>query len=167
MMREPQLDNNVVTQFYFAYGSNMNQARMLGRNMQMLSATAGWLDGYGLRFNKRSELDDNLACANIVWSPSERIEGVLYELRCIEEIAKLDPYEGAPRRYSREMFNVQTADGVQPAWVYVANPAVLDNHILPARWYLEHLLAGREFLSKDYWERINQTDCLAESVEWS
>jgi hypothetical protein len=49
----------------------------------------------------------------------------------------------------------------------VANPAVLDDHILPARWYLEHLLAGREFLSVDYWQRINQSQCLAESVEWS
>lgn len=161
------MENSTATQFYFAYGSNMNQARMQGRDMQVLSATSGWLDNFGLRFNKRSRRDDNLACANMVWARSERIEGVLYELNSIGEIIKLDPHEGAPWRYSREIFNVQTDHGIQPAWIYVANPAVLDDHILPARWYLEHLLAGREFLSVDYWQRINQWQCLAESVEWS
>ena len=154
-------------QFYFAYGSNMNQLRMQGRDMRVVSLVAGWIDGFGLRFNKRSRRDDNLACANIVFARNERIEGVLYELETLAEIAKLDPHEGAPRRYSREVFYVQTSGGPKPAWVYVANPAVLDSQILPARWYVEHLLAGREFLSDDYWQGINSTDCLPDSVEWS
>ena len=88
------MENSTATQFYFAYGSNMNQARMQGRDMQVLSATSGWLDNFGLRFNKRSRRDDNLACANMVWARSERIEGVLYELNSIAEIIKLDPHEG-------------------------------------------------------------------------
>ena len=66
-------------QFYFAYGSNMNQLRMQGRDMRVVSLVAGWIDGFGLRFNKRSRRDDNLACANIVFARNERIEGVLYE----------------------------------------------------------------------------------------
>jgi gamma-glutamylcyclotransferase (GGCT)/AIG2-like uncharacterized protein YtfP len=160
------LDSRTTAQFYFAYGSNMNQERMQGRNMQVSSVTAGWIHGFGLRFNKRSRWHDNLACANIVFAPGERIEGALYELDNVAEIAKLDPHEGAPRRYSRDVFYVQTEAGRRPAWVYVANPAVLDNHIKPARWYVEHLLAGREFLSEDYWQAIKRTDCIANSVEW-
>jgi len=140
---------------------------MVGRDMKIVSMTAGWLDGFGLRFNKRSRRDDNLACANMVWARSERIQGILYELESIEEIIKLDPHEGSPWRYSRELFNVQTSGAVQPAWIYVANPAVLDDTVLPGRWYIEHLLAGRDYLTEDYWQRINNTECLANSVEGS
>ena len=154
-------------QYYFAYGSNMNQARMQGRDMRVKSVYAGWLDGFGLRFNKASRRDSKLACANMVWARSERIQGILYELESIEEIIKLDPHEGSPWRYSRELFNVQTSGAVQPAWIYVANPAVLDDTVLPGRWYIEHLLAGRDYLTEDDWQRINNTECLANSVECS
>ena len=53
------------------------------------------------------------------------------------------------------------------AWIYVANPAVIANQIKPARWYIEHLLAGRGYLSDDYWQRINLVECGAHGVEWS
>jgi hypothetical protein len=161
------LDNKSAPQFYFAYGSNMNPDRMQGRDMAVVSAVSGWLYGFGLRFNKRSRHDDSLACANIVYAPDEQIQGVLYELASGAEIIKLDPYEGAPRRYSREVFSVQTKAGAKAAWVYVANPAVLDSQILPARWYIEHLLAGRQYLSEEYWQAIDSTVCQAGSVEWS
>ena len=75
------------------------------------------------------------------------------------EIARLDPFEGTPFRYSRERFPVQTECGVVPAWTYIANPAVIDHAIRPARWYIEHLLAGRDYLSPAYWEKINNTVC--------
>jgi hypothetical protein len=154
-------------QYYFAYGSNMNQARMQGRDMRVKSVHAGWLDGFGLRFNKASRRDSKLACANMVWARAERIQGLLYELESIAEIEKLDPHEGAPWRYSREVYRVHTAQGVKPAWIYVANPSVIDNNILPARWYVEHLLAGRDFLTPDYWDAINAADCQVDGIEWS
>lgn len=145
----------------------MNPLRMQGRELLVVSATAGWLDGFGLRFNKRSRRDDSLACANMVYAPGEQIQGVLYGLESVAEITKLDPHEGAPWRYSREVFSVQTETGSQPAWIYVANPAVLDDQILPARWYLEHLLAGSEYLTHSYWQAIDKTACQEGSVEWS
>ena len=145
--------------YYFAYGSNMNLQRMADRSLEVVDMCAGWLDGFGLRFNKRSRHDSNLACANIIFSRGERVEGVLYRLIGADEIAKLDPYEGTPYLYSRDLFPVQTDAGVIPAWTYVANPAVIDNDILPARWYVEHLLAGREFLSQPYMNRIDGTRC--------
>jgi hypothetical protein len=49
----------------------------------------------------------------------------------------------------------------------VANPSVIDNNILPARWYVEHLLAGRDFLTPDYWDAINTADCQVDGIEWS
>ncbi len=145
--------------YYFAYGSNMNPERMAKRALQVVDLCPGWLDGFGLRFNKRSRHDALLACANIVYAKGERVEGVLYRLADHLEIAKLDPFEGTPYMYSREMFPVQTEAGVIPAWTYIANPAVIDNNILPARWYVEHLLAGREFLTQEYLQRIDETRC--------
>ncbi len=153
--------------YYFAYGSNMNFERMKARDLQVISACSGMLEGLGLRFNKRSRHDKNLACANLVYAPAERVEGVLYHLVNTSEIRKLDPHEGTPFMYSRELFRVQTVAGVIPAWTYIANPAVIDNNILPARWYVEHLLAGKPYLSAEYWERIDQTPCReAVNVIW-
>ena len=72
--------------YYFAYGSNMNQARMQGRNIRSLAVLAGWIDGFGLRFNKRSAQDANLGCANIVYAPTEKIQGLLYQLQTVTEL---------------------------------------------------------------------------------
>lgn len=149
----------IFVSYYFAYGSNMNSERMAVRDLQVLSACSGWLEGFGLRFNKCSRRDATLACANVVYAPRERVEGVLYHLATSTEIIKLDPHEGAPFMYSRELFQVQTISSLLPAWTYIANPAVIDNTIRPARWYVEHLLAGKAFLTPEYWDRIDQTPC--------
>ena len=84
----------IFVSYYFAYGSNMNSERMAVRDLQVLSACSGWLEGFGLRFNKRSRRDATLACANVVYAPRERVEGVLYHLAVPTEIIKLDPHEG-------------------------------------------------------------------------
>ena len=157
--------------YYFAYGSNMNIKRMASRHLSVVSACSAYLPGFGLRFNKRSRRDANLACANIIYAPDERVEGVLYQLSNQDEIFKLDPHEGSPFYYSREQFLVHTDTGQIAAWVYVANPAVIDNNIKPFRWYVEHLLAGKPFLTPEYWQMIDRTACReeppeSESVVW-
>ncbi|MEH6617668.1 MAG: gamma-glutamylcyclotransferase family protein [Porticoccus sp.] len=153
--------------YYFAYGSNMNSDRMAARDLQVLSTCSGWLEGFGLRFNKRSRREATLACANVVYAPGERVEGVLYHLAAPTEIIKLDHHEGAPFRYSRELFRVQTTTRFIPAWTYIANPGVIGNSIKPARWYVEHLLAGKAYLTSEYWDRIDQTPCReATNVIW-
>ena len=162
----------VITQdsshFYFAYGSNMNQERMQGRDIRSIDVFPGWIDGYGLRFNKRSVKDEHLGCANIIFAPQERVQGLLYQLETASEINKLDFFEGTPFRYSRELFNVQTQRGLQAAWIYIANPGVIDNKLMPATWYIEHLLAGHEFLTKDYCAQIASTPCVSHSTDpWS
>ena len=49
-----------------------------------------------------------------------------------------------------------------PAWVYIANPAVIDDGVLPLKWYLDHLLAGRDFLSPEYVTRLEAVVCHSE-----
>ena len=145
---------------YFAYGSNMNPERMAGRGLKVVNAKAGYLEGFKLCFNKQSRYCAEEARANIGYDPSGRVEGVVYELASASEIYKLDPHEGTPLYYSRERFSVMTETGLVSAWVYVANPAVIAEHVLPPRWYLEHLLAGVDYLSVSYLSALEKTACL-------
>ena len=140
--------------FYFAYGSNMNPARMRSRGLAFSEAMAGRLEGYALCFDKRAHDRPGRSYANIRYQRGGVVEGVLYRLAHEDEIWKMDPFEGTPIFYSRERMPVMTARGVQPAWVYVANPAMREEGLWPSRSYLEHLLAGREFLSPAYWEAL-------------
>ena len=148
-----------MSDYYFAYGSNMNPDRMAARGLSVLRALAGRLDDVSLAFNKRAADAPHRSYANVVYAPGDQVEGVLYQLACPHEISKMDPFEGTPRLYSRELFSIGTAEGVLQAWVYVANRAMITEGILPERWYLDHLLAGRRFLSETYWNRLQQTPC--------
>ncbi len=150
-----------MSHFYFAYGSNMNAQRMQQRQLSVVSARAGSMSGYRLAFNKRAADRAAMAYANIVVDASERVEGVLYQLASTDEIFKMDPFEGTPRYYSRELFAVETEAGCEQAWVYVANRAMLADDVLPARWYLQHLLAGQAYLTPDYYARLCRVECLA------
>ncbi len=153
--------------YYFAYGSNMNPRRVAERGLAVVEALPGRLDNMALRFNKRSRRDPRWACANIAWCPGEVVEGVLYHLADERQILLMDPFEGAPYYYSRECFPVVVADGsTRPAWTYVANRAHIDHRVKPLRWYLEHLLAGRDFLSPGYLARLAATPCLDEEGGW-
>ncbi|MFT7300398.1 MAG: hypothetical protein ACI89Z_000855 [Porticoccus sp.] len=145
--------------YYFSYGSNMNYERMMSRGLNVLSASSWQLDGFGLRFKKRSRRDAKFAYANMIYAPEERVEGVLYHLTTPSEIIKLDLHESTPYRYSLKLFSIQTLSSHIPAWTYIANPAVIDDGARPERWYVEHLLTGKEYLSAEYWHRIDQTPC--------
>ena len=135
---------------YFAYGSNMDVARVQARGMGFTGRCAGWLPGYRLVFNKRARGQRGVAHANIERSGSGLVEGVLYTLSGPEAITQMDPYEGYPQRYDRAIVSVETAAGPCRAWVYEANSHCIDAHCKPAQGYLNHLLAGAEFLSAPY-----------------
>jgi hypothetical protein len=138
---------------------------MDGRGLDIVNISPAWIEGFALKFNKRSQQDPNLGCANIGYDPSAKVEGVLYELKSVSEIAKLDPYEGTPRRYSREVFVVRTPQGIQSAWTYIANPSVIDNQLRPAAWYLDHLLQGRTYITDNYWKSLKATPCVSHATD--
>lgn len=145
---------------YFAYGSNMNVARMRERGMRFDAAVGARLGGFQLQFHKRSRQHPGAGHANIAYAPGATVEGVLYTLSGIEEISRMDPFESTPVNYSREVVLVNTAEGALPTWIYVANPAVLDPGLKPPRSYLDHLLAGEPFLSASYFQMLQGWECL-------
>ncbi|HKI74228.1 MAG TPA: gamma-glutamylcyclotransferase family protein [Pseudomonadales bacterium] len=149
--------------FYFAYGSNMNPRRVDKRNMKFKGYGGGILEGYRLAFNKRSIKFPGAASANVVPAPECQVEGVVYRLPVPQEIEVLDPYEGYPVRYRRERLPITSDFGLVDAWVYIANDEFVTHGLKPARWYLEHLLKGRPYMSKTYYAELQRTETLPDS----
>lgn len=146
--------------YYFAYGSNMNPARVAERGLKVESATGAVLSGVSLAFNKQSREHAGNGHANMVYAPAGLVEGVLYRLADHNQIELMDRFERAPINYSRERVVVQTPMGQQSAWTYFANRAVIAANLRPTRGYLEHLLAGRSHLSTSYYEWLSEVVCV-------
>ena len=158
---------------YFAYGSNMNPDRVRERGIRFEHAAGARLEGFTLVFDKTSRVHAGLGHANVRRAPGQVVEGVLYWLESPEEIGKMDRFEFAPVNYSREVIHVRVladhlpgdrlaapeADLLITTWTYFANPAVRQSGLLPPRTYLNHLLAGRPFLSADYYQRLEAQPC--------
>lgn len=145
---------------YFAYGSNMNPARVRERGLLVERVEAAWLPGFRLAFDKHSAAHHGAGHASIAFDRNAVVEGVLYHLAGFGEIAKMDRFESAPVNYSREALQVHTAGGRIATWTYIANPAVLRAGLKPPRSYLNHLLAGEPYLSVDYFRMLAAWECL-------
>ncbi|MEQ8861342.1 MAG: gamma-glutamylcyclotransferase family protein [Pseudomonadales bacterium] len=145
---------------YFAYGSNMNPARVRERGLTVAGIEAARLPGFRLTFDKHSAAHLGAGHASIAFDRGAVVEGVLYRLAGADEIVKMDRFEAAPVNYSREAMLVHTGAGIVATWTYVANPAVLRPGLKPPRSYLDHLLAGEPFLSRDYFRMLAAWECL-------
>lgn len=151
--------------WYFAYGSNMNPARLGDQRLEeravrMGPRIGGRLDGWRLVFNKIARTPIGAAAGNIVAAPGETVHGTLNEMP-EAGLEVLDIWEGvAGGHYERRTLPVVRADTGETvdAVVYVA--LKVGEGLRPTRAYLGHLLAGRDLLPADYWERLNATPTL-------
>jgi hypothetical protein len=148
-----------VLDHYFAYGSNMNPARVATRGLRVTRILPAWIDGLRLVFDKSARDHDGVGHANIAWARGSRVEGVLYELDGPEEIRRMDAFERTPINYSRDRVIVDTPEGPRVCWTYFANPAVRRPGLRPDRGYLAHLLAGRPYLTRAYCEFLERVPC--------
>ena len=151
--------------WYFAYGSNMNPARLSDqrlkeRAVRMGPRIGGRLDGWRLAFNKVARSPAGAAAGNIVEAPGEAVHGTLNEMP-EAGLEVLDIWEGvASGHYERRAMQVVRTDTHETvdAVVYVA--LKIGEGLKPTREYLGHLLAGKDLLPVDYWERLNATPTL-------
>ncbi|MFT6592552.1 MAG: hypothetical protein ACJAU3_000610, partial [Zhongshania sp.] len=88
-----------MTSCYFAYGSNMNPARMRARGLNFVRAESAVLPGFRLVFNKQSHCKPSVAYANVRPASKCRVEGVLYTLANAADLDLMDHFEGTPVRY--------------------------------------------------------------------
>lgn len=151
--------------WYFAYGSNMNPARLVEERLKpkgivMGERVGGRLDGWRLTFNKRRLKFPGSGAGNIVAVTNGVVHGTLNALPgagfrildCCEGVASGD--------YERRTVAVVRADtGITvEAITYVA--LLTGQGLRPTRAYLGHLLAGRDLLPGDYWEWLRATPTL-------
>lgn len=150
---------NLNVRHYFAYGSNMNAVRVTERRLSYDQISSARLDGFELKFNKRSRKSPVSGRANIVQKRGSIVFGVLYRLDRPEEIVKMDRFEHAPVDYRRLM--VEVLSNCQPVvcWTYFANDRAVDHSLSPQRSYLTHLLAGRDYLPEEYVRELASVVC--------
>jgi hypothetical protein len=120
----------------------------------------GRLDGWRLVFNKIARSPEGAAAGNIVEASGQTVHGTLNGMPDAG-LEVLDIWEGvAGGHYGRRMVRVVRADTNETvdAVVYVA--LKVGEGLRPTREYLGHLLAGRDLLPADYWERLNATPTL-------
>ncbi|XKE46586.1 gamma-glutamylcyclotransferase [Halomonas organivorans] len=145
--------------YYFAYGSNMNPARVEARIGVTRRALPGILPDHTLRFDKASRVA-GISHANVGPAPGERVEGALFELLAPEQIECMDPFEGYPHDYDRHRLPIHTEHGAIEAWVYIAAPGTIAEALRPAREYLDHLLAGEPFLTPAYHASLAEVEAV-------
>jgi hypothetical protein len=149
-----------MSRFYFAYGSNMNPVRVASRGLRFDRVCGASLAGVRLTFDKQSRQHPGSGHANVAYDRLGHVEGVLYRLVSEAEIARMDPFEAAPVNYSRDVVWLRARDSAVAAWTYFANPGVIRHGLRPERAYLEHLLAGRQYLSPAYFNALSQIACV-------
>lgn len=91
---------------YFAYGSNLEPARLEARVPGSSLVGVAWLDAWRLAWNKRGA--DGSGKANIERAPGARVWGVVYALGPAGWSA-LDPHEPGYRRIPLEVRGDDTA----------------------------------------------------------
>lgn len=151
--------------WYFAYGSNMNPARLADqrlkeRAVQMGPRIGGRLDGWRLAFNKIARSPEGAAAGNIVEAPGEVVHGTLNQMPDAG-LAVLDIWEGvAAGHYKRQIVAVVRADSGETVEAVTYIALKVGEGLRPTREYLGHLLAGKDLLPAAYWEKLKGTPTL-------
>ena len=151
--------------WYFAYGSNMDAARLFADRLQPADVAAGErvagrLEGWQLAFNKQARTPSGAGAGNIVPAVGGCVHGTL-NLLPAKGFEVLDLHEGvAAGHYERRTVAVLRADTGETveAITYVA--LKVGEGLRPTRTYLAYLLAGRDLLPADYWEQLKATPTL-------
>jgi len=135
--------------FYYAYGSNMSEQRMLDRKISFFSRKFGILKDYKLVFNKISKSNNNISFANIVESVGDIVEGVIYEIN-EDDIKKLDKFEGYPIHYIRKNLIIDNKSCI----VYIAQDQWIKEGVYPTKEYINYLLEAKDVISEEYYNKI-------------
>jgi cation transport regulator ChaC len=127
---------------YFAYGSNMDSARLRSRVGECASLGIATLRRHVLRFHKKS-IDGTAKCnAYLTDNDTDCVIGVLFE---IPEVRKpdLDEIEGLGKGYDEQVIEVRLVDGsVRKAFAYIADKAHIDDNRKPTAEYRGYVETG-------------------------
>lgn len=133
---------------YFAYGSNMSQARLQQRVPSAECLGPAKLAGYRLAFHKAGR--DGSAKCDIVLQADATVHGVVFEIDASEK-PLLDRCEDLGRGYQTRTVELAVANGGRlAAFTYTA--LLIDPRLQPFDWYKQHVLTGasENRLPRDY-----------------
>ena len=144
--------------YYFAYGSNVSEHRMINeRKINYHSRKFAILKDYKLVFNKQSKKNKDISYANIEKSNGDFVEGALYSLND-SDIRILDVYEGYPSHYKKEIVDIFCENKYVKSIVYIANENMINNNSKPSSVYLSYILEGKDIFSENYFKKLNETN---------
>ena len=130
-------------EWYFAYGSNMDGAQMVRRGVPFVSCEGAVLSDHRLEFDFPSPSRWLGGAADVVPSPGDEVEGLLYGLADMRLLDVMDRWEGVPERmYGRRRVDVRTLATHRQvvAWTYtVVEPRP---GLLPSPGYVGIILTG-------------------------
>lgn len=121
---------------YLAYGSNLHPLRLQKRVPSARLLGTSTLPGRELRFNKKSDVDGSGKCS--INSVDNVVYVAVFEITAADKNT-LDEIEGLGTGYEQECIHIEEYGD---CFTYVANPNVIDEHILPMDWYKELVLLG-------------------------
>lgn len=139
----------------------MDARQVKHRGLAVVDRFWGALKDYRLVFNKRAKNQPGVAHANVEPCADALVEGAVYTLAHPESIEAMDPFEGYPERYQRTILAIETEQGTHEAWVYVANPVVVEAGLAPTAEYMNRLLAGEDLLSPAYFDSLKRVEVAA------
>lgn len=132
----------VIKKLYMAYGSNMNQERMMERCPTAKILGSAILKSYRLLFRG----ENAGAVATIEKQDGGILPVVIWEITPSDEIA-LDRYEGFPFLYRKEYIKLKFGGKQIEALVYILNDGRPLG--LPSRYYYEIIKKGYETVKLD------------------
>ena len=142
---------------YFAYGSNLFEARLQDRVPSAKAIGTHTLPAHDLRFHKRSDKDGSGKCdAYYTGDKNHAVIGRLFTIAAAE-VDALDKAEGLGAGYLKKEIPIPNKTGApETAFTYYAAPTAIDTTIHPFTWYKQHVLTGAKEagLPPDYIKKI-------------
>lgn len=150
---------SIFMNYYFGYGSNMDQKQMHDRCPSAVLLGVAELRDYTLSFTIFSP-KRQCGCADVEKKEKSSVYGILYELTD-EDAKKMDEYEGSPEHY-RRISVVVTQDGKE-ASAYTYEVVHKNPGVLPSKHYLGLITHAAEHFNfpKEYQEFLLSTPTLA------
>jgi cation transport regulator ChaC len=149
-----------MSEYYFAFGSNMDEVRIKKRITKFSERFGGKLKDMELVFNKKAYGKERIGYANIMPKLGSKVEGIVYKIS-EQAVLKLDEAEVVPKHYQKSYMYIESDNGkIFKCLTYIANPIQIMEGLKPEKAYLAYLLAGKELLSKDYFENLKNAETI-------
>lgn len=145
---------------YFTYGSNLHLKRARQRGVNIIKVERGILHDWKLTFTVINEVHEQAGFANVVPDEGSHVEGaILYTDP--PSIKALDEYEDYPVDYLKEDVPVESENGQRVmCMAYIGNEKRMRSNLKPTKSYLSHILEGKYFFSREYYENLKNMDTI-------